>query len=298
MFINPGKLLLTGFTKLLSGILTISSFCKVVGIPLNSVELLNELLFSLNIFSISSSVFLTVNLSFIILFNISICFDSSLIFNKDLAWRSEILFSNNASWASSHKFKSLKVLAIADWDLPTFIANSSWFIYPISKIFLYDIAFSIGVKSSLWTFSIKAISTESLSVKSLTIAGIVLFPAITLALYLLSPAIISYLLPIFLTTIGWITPYFFIESANSFIESSSNLILGWNLFGSTSFIGNSTTFLSFCTQKTPFFILLWINNTTFWEINQVLLGNISQKKNSKSYSKVGVFLFHYIFLDT
>ena len=242
--INPGNLVVSILLNSMSGIWTTSS-----GAVFSKFKLL--FILSFNILSISSSVFLTVNRSLIILFNISTCCFSSFNFNKDLAWRSEILFSNKASWTSSLKFNNLSVFAIEDWDLPTFWAKSSWLIYPISNIFLYEIAFSIGVKSSLWTFSIKAISTLSLSVISETIAGIVCLPAITLALYLLSPAIISYLSPIFLTTIGWMTPYFLIDRANSLIEFSSNLILGWNLFGKTSAIFNSTTFFSFCTKKTP-----------------------------------------------
>ena len=111
----------------------------------------------------------------------------------------------------------------------------------MSNIFLYDRASSIGVKFFLWIFSISAISALSLSFKFLIITGTVSLPARTLALYLLSPAIISYLSPIVLTTKGWITPCSFIESDNSNISSSSNWILGWNLFGKISLISTSIT---------------------------------------------------------
>ena len=122
IFINPGA------TVALSGIWTTSS-----GLKLSGILLISGTLF---ILSISSSNFLTVNLSFIILFNISTCFFSSFIFNNDLACLSDILFSNNASWTSSDKLSNLSVLAIADCDLPTFLAKSSWLMYPISNIFL------------------------------------------------------------------------------------------------------------------------------------------------------------------
>ena len=109
---------------------------------------------------------------------------------------------------------------------------------------MYDTASSIGVKSSLWTFSIRATSALSLSSSDVTIAGTLVFSANRQALYLLSPAMITYLSPIGLTTIGSITPYFLIDSLNSFKESSLNFIRGWNLFGKMSFTSRRIIFLS------------------------------------------------------
>ena len=91
-------------------------------------------LFSNN-FAISSSVFLTVSLSLIIRFNI-ITWALSSNFNNDLACLSDILFSINASCTSSFKFNKRSLLAIVDCFLPNLDPNSSWFIYPISRIFL------------------------------------------------------------------------------------------------------------------------------------------------------------------
>ena len=85
----------------------------------------SELLF--NILLISSSVFLTVILSLIILFNISTCLFLSN-FNNDLACLSEIFSFNNASWTSSSKFNNLSLFAIVDCVLPNFSAKSVWFI--------------------------------------------------------------------------------------------------------------------------------------------------------------------------
>ena len=71
-----------------------------------------------------------------------------------------------------------------------------------------------------------------LSSKSAIIAGTLFNPAIWLALYLLSPAIISYLsLDNFLKTNGCIIPCSFIDDAKSFKAFSSKVSLGWNLFG-------------------------------------------------------------------
>ena len=58
------------------------------------------------------------------------------------------------------------------------------------------------------------------------IAGTVLSPAIVDALYLLSPAIISYLSPNLLKTKGCIIPCCLIDSDNSFNPSSSNASRG------------------------------------------------------------------------
>ena len=63
--------------------------------------------------------------------------------------------------------------------------------FKLSIIDLYAWASSIAFKSSLCKFSNKAICIISSSEKSRTIAGIVSKPAKTLALTLLSPAIIS-----------------------------------------------------------------------------------------------------------
>ena len=194
------------------------------------------------ILSISSSALLTVNLSDIILFNNCFCCCLSVNFNNDLACLSDIFSFRRASCTSSSRFNSLNLLATVDWVFPSFVAKASCVIYPMSNIFLYDIASSIGVRFSLCTFSINATSALSLSFKSVIMAGIVFKFAMHDALYLLSPAIISNLSPIGLTTIGWITPCSFIDFESSIIASSLNFILGWNLLGNTSSIFNSTTF--------------------------------------------------------
>ena len=71
-----------------------------------------------------------------------------------------------------------------------------------------------------------ATSADSLSFKSIITAGTLVSPAIYDALYLLSPAIISYLSPIFLKTRGCIIPCCLIDSASSFNPCSSNESLG------------------------------------------------------------------------
>ena len=70
-----------------------------------------------------------------------------------------------------------------------------------------------------------SVFAASLSSISLTKAGIVVFPASCDALNLLSPAIISYLSPTFLTIIGWITPCSFIDNDNSFNACHQKFLL-------------------------------------------------------------------------
>ena len=105
--------------------------------------------------------------------------------------------------------------------------------------------------SLLWTFSTIATSADSLSFKSITTAGTFVNPAMKEALYLLSPAIISYLFPTFLNTSGWIIPCCLIDLASSFNSSSSKESLGWNLFGIIS--SKATSIISF---SNPFIIYL------------------------------------------
>ena len=213
------------------------------------------------ILSISSSVLLTVNLSFIILSNN--LFWSCILFNlnKDLACRSDILFSKSASWTSSDNFNNLILFATYDWLFPTFSASCCWVAYPKSIALLYDKASSIADKFFLCKFSIIAISEHSESFKSLIIAGIVSLPAKTFALYRRSPATSSYLSLSGLTIIGSKTPYFFIDSVSSKSSSSENFFLGWNRFGKISLLSKTTTlcFLLISTLPPPYSSNPWYN---------------------------------------
>ena len=99
----------------------------------------------------------------------------------------------------------------------------------MSEYNLYAFASSIGFKSSLCKFSIKAKSSLSLSEAALlTIALISVNPASFEALNLLSPAISSYSpgTTDCTTIIGSISPFCFIDSAKSFNFSSLNTNLG------------------------------------------------------------------------
>ena len=193
-------------------------------------------LFLFNIALISSSVCLTVSFSEIILLSKFLCISASGKDSKLLACLSDILLYKSAFWTSFGKFKSLILFAIEDWLTPSLEAISSW-VNPLSISFLYDCASSITDKFFLCKFSSNAISALVLSSVLFIIAGTFFNPAKHEALYLLSPAIISYLSPIFLSTIGWITPYLIIELASSFNSFSSKASLGWNLLGIISSIG-------------------------------------------------------------
>ena len=118
----------TGVTSSILGITTCcgsSSYILEVGIIV-FISLLSLIFNSpFNNFSISSSVFLTVYLPFIICPNIKTCKVGSVTLKSDLACLSEILFSNNASWTSSVKFNNLTLFAIVDCLLPIFLANAS-----------------------------------------------------------------------------------------------------------------------------------------------------------------------------
>ena len=75
---------------------------------------------------ISSSVCLTVNLSFIILFSILICKLLSWMLSKLLACLSDILLCRSASLTGIDKFSRRSLFAIVDWATPIRVANCSW----------------------------------------------------------------------------------------------------------------------------------------------------------------------------
>ena len=195
-------------------------------------------------FLISLSNSLTVILFSIMAWSIFIWSSLESRFNKLLACLSDIWSWRSASWTSSGKDNRRILLAIAAWDFPIVRPNSSCVIESSSSIFWYVLASSIGVRSFLCKFSSSATFEVSLSSKFLIIAGILVSPAIADALYLLSPAIISYLSPIFLTIIGCITPWALIESANSRKACSLNTSRGWKRLGIMSSKYKSTTSLS------------------------------------------------------
>ena len=108
------------------GIWLISLF--ILSSPFSSFISFSSVFVEFRSLSISSSVFLTVNLSLIILFNIS--FWSFELFNlrSDLACLSDILLSKRASCTSSDKFNNLILFATEDWLLPNLVAKFSWVI--------------------------------------------------------------------------------------------------------------------------------------------------------------------------
>ena len=200
------------------------------------------------IFLISSSNVLTLIFSAIILFNIFFCCSGFFKFKRVLACLSDIFSFNKALWISSGRASKRNLFATADWLFPIVLASVSWVIWSSSRIFWYVLASSIGFKFFLCKFSSKATLAASLSSKLLIIAGILVIPASADALYLLSPAIISYLLLTCLTIIGWITPCSLIDAANSFNALSSNTSRGWKRLGMISSKWRYTTSWPDCIQ--------------------------------------------------
>ena len=201
-----------GATSIIGDSLSTTSF--ISGVVISSW--ISGVISGVNNFFISSSKSLTVSLLLIVLVNNSICLLSFWTFNKLLACLSLILSLDRASWTSLVRVSNLNLLDIVLWFTPRTLDNSSWVLNLRSKILLYDFASSIGFRFFLWIFSTIATSALLLSFKLVTKMGTVVNPAIVAALYLLSPAMISYLSFNGLTIKGWIIPCSLIDSDNSF----------------------------------------------------------------------------------
>ena len=91
-------------------------------------------------------------------------------------------------------------------------------------------ASSMGFRSSLWIFSIRAMAMAASSGTSRTIVGMLCRPASWVARQRRSPAMISYLLSeMGRTTMGCMTPWALMLSARSCSDSGSMSRRGWYL---------------------------------------------------------------------
>ena len=130
---------------------------------------------------------------------------------RTLAWPCDNFFSSISLITSLGKVKSLRQLAMWALLLPINFETLSWSYWNWSISLLYPCASSMGLRSSLWTFSTIANSNDFKSSASTSTIGTSCRPAFWAACHLLSPAIISYLFDCFLTTIGCMIPRSLIE---------------------------------------------------------------------------------------
>ena len=121
---------------------------------------------------------------------------------------------------------SRSVLATASRLLPIRLAICSWVSPNSSASRAKPSASSIGFRSCRFRFSMSAISSDSVSVTSLIIAGIFLSPAFLEARHRRSPTTSSYPFSPIWTITGWSTPCSRIDCSSSSNFLSSKYFLG------------------------------------------------------------------------
>ncbi len=139
---------------------------------------------------------------------------------------------------------------MADWDLPSRLAVSSWLMPYVFIRRASPSASSMKSRSLLCKFSTIAISEAFSMSISITIQGTVARPASLAALSLRSPATSSYVFPVFLIFRGWSIPYWVMLSASPLSALWSKKRRGCIGLG---FISSTGTNMIFWLSKSPRF---------------------------------------------